>query len=103
MAIGWFAVLQMVPWVDVIKNASKVGNRAKNLWNKMAKKSPSTTISDLQDQLFASSQLIKELAVQNAQLIKQSEVNRRQILWLKWATIVLGIFSITNLTLILAR
>jgi len=80
MAIGWFAVLQMVPWVDVIKNGLKVANGAKKLWNTMAKKPSLTSISDLQEQLLASSELIK-----------QAEVNRRHILWLTWATILLGI------------
>jgi len=103
MAIGWFAVLQMVPWVDVIKNAPKVANEAKKLWNTIAKKPPLTSVSELQDQLLASSELIKKLADQNAQLIKQAEVNRRHILFLTWTTILLSIVSIANLTFIFVR
>jgi hypothetical protein len=38
MAIGWIAVLQMVPWTDVIKNAPKVAEGAKKLWNTVGKK-----------------------------------------------------------------
>lgn len=40
MAIGWLTVLQMVPWSDVIKNAPKVAEGAKKLWNTVGKKSP---------------------------------------------------------------
>ncbi|MDP2819266.1 MAG: hypothetical protein Q8O29_13560 [Polaromonas sp.] len=40
MAIGWLAVLQMVPWSDVIKNAPKVADGAKKLWNTVGKKAP---------------------------------------------------------------
>lgn len=40
MAIGWLAVLQMVPWSDVIKNAPKVADGAKKLWNAVGKKTP---------------------------------------------------------------
>ena len=41
MAIGWLAVLQMVPWSDVIKNAPKVADGAKKLWSSVGKKSAS--------------------------------------------------------------
>ncbi len=40
MALGWIAVLQMVPWSDVIKNAPKVADGAKKLWNAVGKKPP---------------------------------------------------------------
>lgn len=42
MAIGWLAVLQMVPWSDVIKNAPKVADGAKKLWNAVGKKTPAS-------------------------------------------------------------
>lgn len=47
MAVGWLAVLQMVPWSDVIKNAPKVAEGARKLWNAVGKKAPATgTVSD---------------------------------------------------------
>lgn len=47
MAIGWLAVLQMVPWSDVIKNAPKVADGAKKLWHAVGKKTPAPgTLSD---------------------------------------------------------
>jgi len=42
MALGWLAVLQMVPWSDVIKNAPKVADGAKKLWHAVGKKPPPT-------------------------------------------------------------
>ena len=38
MAMGWLTVLKMVPWTDVISNAPVVADRAKKLWNAVAKK-----------------------------------------------------------------
>lgn len=47
MAIGWLAVLQMVPWSDVIKNAPKVADGAKKLWNAVGKNTPAPgTVSE---------------------------------------------------------
>jgi hypothetical protein len=37
MAIGWLAVLQLVPWSDVISNAPKIAEGAKKLWIRWAK------------------------------------------------------------------
>ncbi len=118
MAIGWLAVLQMVPWSDVIKNAPKVAEGAKKLWNTVGKKSPAqaptselatpaltpaaqaiaslqsrlaaleAATSDLHDQMLASSELIKALAEQNTQLIRRAEVNRVRLLALAGVTAV---------------
>jgi glycerol-3-phosphate dehydrogenase len=38
MAIGWLAVLQAVPWGQVIDNAPKIVNGAKKLWSSVSKK-----------------------------------------------------------------
>jgi uncharacterized coiled-coil protein SlyX len=121
MAIGWLTILQSVPWTEVIKNAPKVAEGAKKLWNAVGKQraegeaaeagaqpavahEPHTlealearaaaleaAVSDLNQQMLASSELIKELAEQNAQLIKRIEANRKRTLWLAAATLVLAI------------
>ena len=130
MAIGWLAVLQLVPWADIIRNAPKVADGAKKLWNAVAKKSPTPKLppesapalscdaeaistlqaqlaaveaqaSDLHNQMLASSELIKALADQNAQLIKRVEANRIRLLWLTATTVVLGIVVLVNLALTL--
>ena len=133
MAIGWLAVLQSVPWADVISNAPMVADGAKKLWGTIAKKSPQTNAgspirrspgsseaqaiadlqarlevieaasADLHDQMLASSELIKTLAEQNTQLIKRIEVNRVRVIWLTVATVIIGIVAIFGLTLALSR
>ena len=133
MAIGWLAVLKMVPWADVISAAPAVADGAKKLWDAVARKPPppelpianaqpelSTELraiatlearlasvqaaaSELHDQMLASSELIKVLADQNAQLIKRVEINRVRVLWLAGATVVLGIVAAASLGLTLLR
>jgi len=122
MAIGWLTILKSVPWTEVIKNAPKVAEGAKKLWNAVGKQraadeaaeagaqpaashEPHTlealearaavlekAVSDLNQQMLASSELIKELAEQNAQLVKRIEANRKRTLWLAAATLVLVIY-----------
>lgn len=117
MAIGWLSVLQMVPWGDVIKNAPKVADSAKKLWDSARKSPPqdppagnspalprspeALAIDGLQqrvaalesesramhEQMLASSELISTLAQQNAQLVARAEVNRRRLLMLSGVTV----------------
>jgi hypothetical protein len=115
MAIGLLAVLTSVPWSEVINNAPKVADGAKKLWNTVSKKSSNTNIlvkshtidtletrvtaleemiSDLHAQMLASSELIKELADQNAQLIRRIEKNRLHIVWLIAATAIIAIVAL---------
>lgn len=118
MAIGWLAVLQMVPWSDVIKNAPKVADGAKKLWDAVGKKPPAqgspsdlaastlspdaqaiatlqarvaaleAATSDLHNQMLASSGLIKTLAEQNTQLIQRIEVHRVRLAALAGITVI---------------
>lgn len=106
MAIGWITILQNVPWTDVIRNAPAVAEGAKKLWRKVGGKggegesagtAPNATVEqtpdaqlaalqervdELHGQMVASSELIRALAEQNAQLIARIETNRRRLLWL---------------------
>lgn len=127
MAIGWLTILKSVPWTEVIKNAPKVAEGAKKLWNAVGKQraadeaaeagaqpaashEPHTlealearaavlekAVSDLNQQMLASSELIKELAEQNAQLVKRIEANRKRTLWLAAATLVLVFYVFSAL------
>jgi hypothetical protein len=45
-------------------------------------------LRELHEQVLASSELIKELAEQNAGLVARAELNRRRTLWLAVATVV---------------
>lgn len=121
MAIGWLSVLKMVPWGDVIENAPKVASGAKKLWNTVGKKSAApaaapapvpgalvdlpepmaalqaqvtqlqTSVAELQQQMLESSALIGSLAEQNTQLIARVEVNRKRVLALTVAVVVLSL------------
>lgn len=115
MAISWLTVLQAVPWSDVIRNAPKVAEGASKLWDTVGRKVSSkpapasttaqspvspldtrvatleATVADLHAQMMASSQLIKELAEQNTQLIRRAEINRVRTLWLAGVVAVLGV------------
>jgi hypothetical protein len=139
MAISWLAVLQSVPWSDVIKNAPKVAEGAKNLFDTVARRgrkaeTPTDTaadggtptgapqsaeahaiaalevrvarldaaVADLNAQLLASSQVIKDLAEQNTQLIQRIEANRVRTLWLAGAS-GLALVLLAGLMLLMGR
>ena len=133
MAIGWLAVLQNVPWSEVINNAPKVADGAKKLWNAVTRKPARTEESDsgpppaaptesqtiaalqtrvnvleaaaadLHGQMLASSELIKALAEQNSQLIQRIETNRIRLLRLSAATAVIAIAGLLALVIALSR
>jgi hypothetical protein len=108
MAIGWLTILQNVPWTDVIRNAPKVADGAKKLWNAVGKKSPAAdplqaVVADLHAQMLASSELIKALADQNAELIKRIEVNEARVVWLARALIVTGVVAVVGVILALLQ
>ena len=122
MAVGWLMVLQSVPWAEVIKNAPKLADGAKKLWDAVAghpaqpaaaKSQPDAApgtpnlaaleartltleaaVSDLHSQMFASSELIKALAEQNTQLVQRIEANRVRVVWLSAAVAALAIVAI---------
>ncbi|MFH2124218.1 MAG: hypothetical protein ABIJ50_12150 [Pseudomonadota bacterium] len=129
MAIPWLAVLKSVPWSEVISNAPKVADGAMKLWNTVAGKPSSpkvseassqpadsldsqpmaalearvvtleAAVSDLHGQMLASSELIKELADQNAQLIRRIETNRLRMLWLSAVTALAATAALLGLFL----
>ncbi|MHB1093229.1 hypothetical protein [Thiobacillus sp.] len=133
MPIPWLVVLQSVPWADVVKNAPKVADGAKKLWNAIGKQSPlaaetaasaaptvlsdehvidtvrrrltviEAAAADLHGQMLASSELIKALAEQNTQLIQRIEANRVRVVWLAGALAIVGILAASSLVLLLFR
>jgi len=127
MAVPWLTVLQNVPWSDVIKNAPKVADGARKLWSTVAKKpqddspgepavstpdltavaalqsrcaSMEAAIADLHAQMLASSELIKALADQNAQLIQRIESNRVRWLWLAAGVATMGVIALGALIVV---
>lgn len=131
MAIGWLTVLNLVPWGEVIKNAPAVADSAKKLWDSVGKKAPAAaaqdietvpaaepspvaalhsrlaeadaSIAQLQEQMMASSQLIKALAEQNSELIRRVETNRVRVLWLAGLVLLFGAIAGLNLAVTFSR
>ena len=54
------------------------------------------TVTDLRGQMLASSELIKALAEQNAQLIKRVDVNRTRLLWLAMFTLAMALYLVAT-------
>jgi hypothetical protein len=118
MPIPWLAVLQSVPWTEVVKNAPKVAEGAKKLWSAATRKTSSEassesenevasssqpqsnaalaariaeleiTTADLHAQMIASSELIKALADQNTELIHRLATLHRRTRWLAFALMI---------------
>lgn len=133
MAVSVLSVLKMVPWGDVISNAPKIADEAMKLWRAVAKKrqppefpasgaeperaaevqslavlqaqlaAAEVKIADLHTQMLESSELIKDLADQNTQLINRIEVIRMRAQWLTGAVVILGVVATISLAIILAR
>lgn len=120
MAIGWLTVLQNVPWAEVIRNAPRVAEGAKKLWNTAARKRAApeapaatpeaaaiaaleATVADLHEQMLASSELIKALAEQNAQLIARAEANRRRLAWVGVIAVAAAVAAAAGLVLAIIR
>jgi len=129
MATGWWSVLKTVPWSEVINAAPQVASGARRLWDTVARKSnmppgapmeampeedPFDTLflrvdkneanlADLRTQMLQASEIIANLADQNAQLIAKMELARTRLLWLGMATGVSSILALVSLALILAR
>ncbi|MGH8856282.1 MAG: hypothetical protein ACREWI_18620 [Telluria sp.] len=132
MATGWWSVLKTVPWSEVINAAPQVAGGARRLWDTVARKSGNTagmvepvmevqpdedyfgnlvmrvekneaTLADLRTQMLQASEIIANLADQNAQLIAKMEAARTRLLWLGVATVVSAILALTALALVAAR
>ena len=103
---GWIGILKSVPWGEVVSNAPKIADGAKSLWSAVSKRirpddetatkadaAPGTPLAtrltvledqqrELRDQLATSSELIRSLAEQNAQLVARLDTLRRGLRWL---------------------
>ncbi len=133
MATGWWSVLKTVPWSEVINAAPQVASGARRLWDTVARKSGGapgmapdpfvddephedlfgnlilrvdkneSTLLDLRTQMLQASEIIANLADQNAQLIAKMELARTRMLWLGVATGVSGILALVAVALVVAR
>lgn len=132
MAIGWLTVLKVVPWVELARNAPKIAEGARKLWDGVAgeKRAPTSAPAPgaapvdgaapldaldarvdrleadrahLRGQLLASTDLINQLASQNAQLTAGVEALRARVVWLTRMLIVVGLLALAALVLALTR
>lgn len=132
MAIPWLTLLKTVPWTEVIANAPLVANGAKKLWSSVSGHSPAVeapssahvappsenqaiaalheelhalriSTAELHQQMLASSELITELAEQNAALIKRVEAYRVRLMGLSVAVALLAVLALASLGLVLGR
>lgn len=118
MAVPWLAILKTVPWSDVIGNAPAVADAAQKLWkvvsgNKSAEPERAAApadrtpepriaaleaeIANLNNEMLASSKLLKDLADQNAWLIAQVEQNRVRIR--RWMAVSAGAAAVAAASL----
>jgi hypothetical protein len=128
-----FTVLTNIPWGQVVENAPKVAEGALKLWNSVTNRNRQDSIQDkqataaadenpseadrlktrlftleesvgsLQDQMQASSELIKALAEQNTQLVQRIELNRIRLVRYAVATAVGGAILLAAVVTILLR
>jgi len=133
MAAGWWTVLKTVPWSDVISAAPQVATGARRLWDTVNRKSgavdPATGLSpematqeddiiglliarseqndaelnDLRNQMRSASELIANLADQNAQLIAKIDVQRQKITWFGVTAGLSALLAVVALILVAVR
>jgi hypothetical protein len=126
-------VLSNIPWGQVVENAPKVAEGAVKLWNSVTNRNKQDTIQDsqaaaaaenaqyetdrmkarllaledsiasLQDQMQASSALIKDLAEQNTQLVQRIELNRIRLVRYSVATALQGAALLAAVVYLLLR
>ena len=125
-----FTVLSNIPWAQVVENAPKVAEAAEKLWSTVTRRKAETTenleaepqdlpseterlkqrvafleeaLNALQDEMRTSSQLIKDLAGQNALLIQRIEINRVKLVRLMTATAIGFVFLLGLLFFLVVR
>jgi len=133
MAAGWWTVLKTVPWSDVISAAPQVATGARRLWDTVNRKpgvhdaatgvapeaygqeedifgllinrveQQDAELTDLRNQMRSASELIANLADQNAQLIAKVDVQRQKITWFGVTAGLSALLSVVALILVSVR
>ncbi len=133
MATGWWSVLKTVPWSEVINAAPQVASGARRLWDTVARRSGAApgmapaagmeaepeedffghllmrveknevSLAELRTQMLQASEIIANLADQNAQLIAKMDAARTRMQWLGATAAVAGILALVALALVIAR
>jgi hypothetical protein len=133
MAAGWWTVLKTVPWSEVISAAPQVATGARRLWDTVNRKSGplegaagvapevygqeedvfglliarveqnDAELTDLRNQMRSASELIANLADQNAQLIAKIDVQRQKMAWLGVTAGLSALLAVVALVLVAVR
>jgi hypothetical protein len=132
MAAGWWSMLKTVPWSDVIHAAPQVATGARRLWDTVNRKQGAlvdddytheaytreddvfgavvarvehneSVLIDLHNQMRSASELIANLADQNAQLIARVDAQRTRIAWLSAAAGLSSLLALVALVLVSVR
>ena len=127
MAVGWVAAFKTIPWAKVLSYAPLILQSATKLWNSVAKKQPQTPLlesqqqgktlsaiearlssleqqtSQLRDEIVSSSELIKSLAEQNAELVQTVDILRKRTHVLLWACGLTALAVVVLFFLLFAR
>lgn len=132
MAANWWTMLKTVPWSEVLSAAPQVASGARRLWdsvNRKQVKPPAAdevadiivsddeilaavsarvqqhdeALLDMRAQLRSASELIANLAEQNAQLIAKVELQRGTLRRMSWLALGAAIAALVALGLVLAR
>ncbi len=126
-------VLTNIPWGQVVENAPKVADGAMKLWNAVASRKKQVSsqnehtavpadavpseadllkarllrlddnVRNLQDQMQASSEIIKALAEQNTQLVQRIELNRARLVRYAVAALLGGAVLLAIVIYVLIR
>ena len=133
MAAGWWTVLRTVPWSEVISAAPQVATGARRLWDTVNRKQGAAEgaagvapeaygqeediigllinrveqndaeLTDLRNQMRSVSELIANLADQNAQLIAKVDVQRQKMGWLTMTAALSALLAVVALILVAVR
>ena len=132
MPSPWVALLKNVPWIDVIRNAAAVADGARKLWSSVRGQQPGAkaggvlaelpggadsspgalharlaaaerAMASLQEEMLASSELIRNLAEQNGQLVARVDELRRRTVWLAAAAGAAALLALAALLVVLLR
>lgn len=114
---GWITAFKAIPWAALIAAAPSIATSARKLWDAVRKQeAPRLTgqgqaadqraleeqIAELRKELTAASELVTNLAEQNARLIEAVEVLRVRTRMLLLAAIVMAV-ALTGLVLVVAQ
>jgi hypothetical protein len=119
---GWLTLIKLVPWNDVISAAPDIARTARKFLGSVRNQAgdahvpangPDDSVAgvrrrlsaleteavSLREQMLALSQLIKDLAEQNTQLVARLESHRKRLLGLVFAVMVLGVLTVLLLAM----